>query len=243
MAQVKSNKAQEWRWEYYWNEPVDNLYKFHIKLMQEIYNNYSGSMKKPGEENFMSTSEFAKIWEDANLQNDRFANRDVNVCFNLAMQTRVDELSSDKHLKMSFVEFLEAVARAANYLSYPPPTQSIRDAYKRTATQKQEDLEENKYDSEEDEEVEISKEELMKQPLNKKIENILPHLLTHCTKRLFRKKWTWPVKNPKYGLYEDIKNFSEEKNEVKSMMTKGLNKLIFAKLDIKGILKKKQLGL
>lgn len=38
------------------------------------------------------------------------------------MQTREDELTSDRHLKMSFIEFLEGVARAASYLSLPPPT-------------------------------------------------------------------------------------------------------------------------
>lgn len=175
----KIEKAQEWRWRKYWNEAVDNLYKFHMKLLQEVYNNYSGGLKKPGEENYMAASEFQKIWEDSNLQNERFANRDINVCFNLAMQTRVDEINSDKHLKMSFIEFLEALARAANYLSYPPPSQAVRDAYKNTGTKKPSELEEVKGEPEDEEEMEMTLDEMIDQPLNKKIENILPYLLVH----------------------------------------------------------------
>ena len=101
-----------------------------MKLFQEVYSTYSGAYKKPGEENFMSPIEFESIWIDSKLQNERFANRDVMVCYNLAMQTRVDEVSQEKHLKMNFTEFLEALARGSNYLSYPPPTSEIRNAYK-----------------------------------------------------------------------------------------------------------------
>ena len=76
---MKIEKAQDFRWNKYWNEQVDNLYKFHMKLLQEVYSNYSGSLKKPGEENYMAPSEFERIWVDSNLQNERFANRDINV--------------------------------------------------------------------------------------------------------------------------------------------------------------------
>ena len=156
------------------------------------------------------------------------------------MQTRVDELSSDKHLKMSFIEFLEALARAANYLSYPPPTQAVKDAYKRVDTKKPEALEEAKNEAEDDEEVEMTIEEMINQPLHKKIENIFPYLLANCTKRVFRKRWVWPIKTPKYGLYEDVKSPVSDTKEVKSAMTLGLNKLIFSKMNIQELLRKKK---
>lgn len=234
-------KAQDFRWSKYWNEQVDNLYKFHIKLLQEIYNNYSGQYKKPGEENFMSSAEFETIWEHSKLQNERFANRDINVCFNLAMQTRVDEYNSDKHLKMQFVEFLEALARAANYLSYPPSSTEIKEAYKSTTTQNLQDFNIIKEGEEVENDFEMSPEELTNQPLYRKIEHILPNLLLHCTNRNFRKKWTWPIKNPKYNLYEDYRPTPETSSELKSAFASGINKLIFSKMNLKEILLKKKL--
>lgn len=60
------------------------------------------------------------------------------------MQTRVDEINSDRHLKMSFIEFLEAVARAADYLSFPPPTQVVKDLYKKMINTKESEQEEIK---------------------------------------------------------------------------------------------------
>ena len=185
---LKTGKSQDFRWNRYWNEAWDNLYKFHLKLLQEIYDRHSGAFKKPGEESYMAPSEFESIWLRSNLLNDRFANRDILVCFNLAMQTRVDEVNSDKHLKMAFVEFLEAVARAADYLSFPPPTQIIKDMYKKMWKTKQEDVEEDKKEvGEVEEDVEMSEEELIHQPISKKIENILPYLLIHWTSQSFKK--------------------------------------------------------
>ena len=40
--------------------------------------------------------------------------RDVPVIFYQSMMTRVDELSEESHINMSFVEFLEAIARIAD---------------------------------------------------------------------------------------------------------------------------------
>ena len=242
---VKIVKAQDFRWENYWNEPVDNLLKFHVKLLQEIYNGYSGKFKKPGEENFMAPAEFEKIFNDSGLQNERFANRDINVCFNLAMQTRVDEYTADKHLKMSFIEFLEAISRAADYLSYPPPSYESKFGYMKKLSLKEKfNAEENKEEAEGDEEIEMTEEELISQPLSKKIENILPILLMFCTKRIFKKKWIWPTKNPKYGLYEEPRTAQAPKNmtELKKTMTIGLNKLIFNKMNFKELLEKKRNG-
>ena len=163
------------------------------------------------------------------------------------MQTRVDEYSSDKHLKMSFVEFLEALARAANYLSYPPPTYETKYAYQKKEVfqkNKKEESKEEKDEEEYDEDIVLSKEEQINQPLNKKIENILPYLLVHCTKRVFKKKWSWPIKNPKYGLYEEQKSIPVPRNkeELKETMKIGINKLIFSKVNIQDLLAKKRRG-
>ena len=95
-------------------------------------------------------------------------------------------------------------------------------------------------DLEDIEDFEMSTEELIKQPLNKKIENILPYILLHWTNRNFKKKWEWPIKNPKYGLYEDPPEPSN--SELSSKIQKGIKNILFSKLKIKEIVadKKKQ---
>lgn len=79
ISSTKIGKSQDFRWNRYWNEACDNLYKFHLKLLQEVYDKHSGALKKPGEENYMAPSEFEQIWLKSNLQNTKFANRDILV--------------------------------------------------------------------------------------------------------------------------------------------------------------------
>lgn len=42
------------------------------------------------------------------------------MCFNQAMYTYVDEVNEDKHLRMGFLEFLEAFARICDKASHSP---------------------------------------------------------------------------------------------------------------------------
>lgn len=47
-----------------------------MHLFKEVYANFSGSVTKPGEENYMSPGEFEKIFITSGLINSNFANRD-----------------------------------------------------------------------------------------------------------------------------------------------------------------------
>lgn len=40
--------------------------------------------------------------------------------FNVSMMTQVDEISNDKHIRMSEIEFMEAIVRVANVLDKYP---------------------------------------------------------------------------------------------------------------------------
>ena len=122
-------KAQDYRDKIYWNEYTDNLFIFHSRLFEEIYQTYSGSQVRPGEENFMHVSEFEKIFIDAKLQNPRFTNKDINFWYMQSIQAQIDETKSWRHLQMSYIEFLEAIARMADILSYPPPTDKFKNEY------------------------------------------------------------------------------------------------------------------
>lgn len=45
---------------------------------------------------------------------DTFGSKDIGPLFIISMQTRVDEMNSEKHFKMGLTEFVEALARVAD---------------------------------------------------------------------------------------------------------------------------------
>lgn len=69
---------------------------------------------------FMANDEFEKMMSDAGLMDGNFGSRDAVTVFNLSMMTQVNELDYDRHLQGSYLEFLEAMARAADKISMPP---------------------------------------------------------------------------------------------------------------------------
>jgi len=86
---------------------------------------------------------------DAELLDDTFGSREVGIHFNLAMMTQVNELESDRHLKMSFTEFIDLFGRVADKLELgarvveedggetAPELQAIENEGERTLMEKQ----------------------------------------------------------------------------------------------------------
>jgi hypothetical protein len=68
----------------------------------------------------MTDDEFKKILTESKCISENFVERDVYFCFYEAMMTQIDEIDSERHVRMIFVEFLEAIARAAHKMSLPP---------------------------------------------------------------------------------------------------------------------------
>jgi len=61
----------------------------------------------------------------------------VSLQFNLAMMTNIEELVSDKHLCMTFNEFVEAIGRVAAQLEVPHPLEDdVSDDVELTAEQR-----------------------------------------------------------------------------------------------------------
>jgi len=50
----------------------------------------------------------------AQLLNEHFGNREAGPLWNMSMMTNINEVASEKHLNMTFVEFLEAIGRVAD---------------------------------------------------------------------------------------------------------------------------------
>lgn len=115
--------SQKWREQVYWNEQCDLVYKTYKAVLEAVYKKYSVKRVKPGQKPFMCLEEVNDICKAALLYSDEnFVERDAFIAFNLSMMTQVDELNSDRIFQMSFVEFLEAVARIAEKYSPQPLT-------------------------------------------------------------------------------------------------------------------------
>ena len=56
---------------------------------------------------------------DSNVIGDTFTFKEIYPLWNLSMMTQKDEINSDRHLNMTFVEFVEAICRVADKLSIP----------------------------------------------------------------------------------------------------------------------------
>ena len=73
-----------------------------------------GKMATPGEKKYMSIAEFEQLISQADIFSENLNSSQVTLCYNLAMQSRVDEINEDRHLNMEFTEFIEALARVAD---------------------------------------------------------------------------------------------------------------------------------
>lgn len=120
--------SNRWRWDYYICEEVDLVYKAHKPILDNIWTRFSVRLKKPGQKNFMCLEEFSDICTNSGLINEFFVAREIDVCYNLAMMTQVDELNNDRFREMTFVEFLEALGRACGEASMAPIGESLTEA-------------------------------------------------------------------------------------------------------------------
>ena len=68
----------------------------------------------------MSLDEFKDLCLKAELLQTPNPERDVELCFGAAMMVNVDEYYSKKHVEMTFVEFLEALARVSTFREIMP---------------------------------------------------------------------------------------------------------------------------
>ena len=112
MPVMKEYKTEIWRNQEYFTEEVDLVLKANKEIFINVFKKFSGKNTLPGKKAFMSLVEFRQLCTDVGLVGENFATREIDVCFNQAMMTQVDELFFMKHLEMGFGEFLEAICRA-----------------------------------------------------------------------------------------------------------------------------------
>ena len=64
-------------------------------------------------------NEFVDLVVVTGCVDDSFGSRDIGTLYNLSVMTQVDEIHSDRHLQMRFVEFVEAICRVADKVITP----------------------------------------------------------------------------------------------------------------------------
>lgn len=95
-----------WRWARYYLQEVDELFAEHMATLQQVYGAYCTGIA--GRVTFMNPEDFEKLCYVLHLTES------PKVChwaFRTSMMTQVDEFNSQRHLQMSFIEFLEAFSR------------------------------------------------------------------------------------------------------------------------------------
>ena len=161
MEIMKKYDYKAWRFQEYLTEEVDLVYKAHKIILDFIFKRYSGRKALPGQKPFMSLEEFRELCKDAKFENEKCGLRDIDLSFALAMMVQVDEVYKKRHIEMSFVEFLEALARVCN----------CSDNMK-------------KYPRNEKDEIKELYQSNPERKLHEKIEDNMPNLLKLCSQTL-----------------------------------------------------------
>jgi NLR family CARD domain-containing protein 3 len=111
---LKSYDNRVFRSQVYMTEDTDYFLKTHKVIFDSLFKKYSGKKGTPGQKPFMSLEEFQTLCNDAGIVSESFTTREIDVCYSQAMMTQIDILFKKRHLEMSYVEFLEAICRAAH---------------------------------------------------------------------------------------------------------------------------------
>ncbi|CAK90105.1 unnamed protein product (macronuclear) [Paramecium tetraurelia] len=171
MSQFDSHK---WRAERYFVEQCDDVCKKYKWVFDYVYMRNSSRKVKPGQAPFMCLDELKDICNRANLYDENFVERDVNLAFNLSTLTQIDELESDRLFQMQWIEFMEAIAR-------------IADKYSPIAIGKKE-------------EKEWTYELRSQQPLYYKLEAFMVHLINTLVDEETKKNW----KQPTISMFDEV---------------------------------------
>jgi hypothetical protein len=96
-----------------YTESVDLVIQKYMQTLKDIYTKYSGREAMGGEQKYMALSEFVDLVTSTQVIDENFGVRELNVIFNLSMNPQIDEIRSERHCKMQFHEFVEAICRVA----------------------------------------------------------------------------------------------------------------------------------
>ena len=114
--------CHKWRLDNLWNNECDDVLIKYNSILKKLFDKYSGKYTKPSKLKFVSIDEFITMVSDSGALRYEVGHGSsmIGSQFNLAMMTHVDEITKDNHIKMFFIEFLEAVCRVAHKIKIFP---------------------------------------------------------------------------------------------------------------------------
>ena len=107
---MKKYDISKWKWQRLYNEDCDTALTAKINLLQGLYNTYATRSITAAEKIFLTCDEFLQFCSDTDQFTAVFTARQATMCFHLAMLHQINEVDSNKHMRMSFFEFIEAFA-------------------------------------------------------------------------------------------------------------------------------------
>ena len=117
--------SDQWRKERYLNEKTDQVYTTHLDTLHVCYARYSGKYAQGGEKPWMSLEEFIQCCKVLGLTAPAFTSHLYSLCYQLSLMTHKDLARSKREYQMSFVEFLEGIARVADFKDLEEPEEAM----------------------------------------------------------------------------------------------------------------------
>ncbi|CAD8178786.1 unnamed protein product [Paramecium pentaurelia] len=112
------DNQQKWREERLWTKECGNLIYIKQGFIQKLHD-YAASIKNKKwsfKLKWIALTEFLDFCNQMGFQSF-LSETQLKIIYNFSMQTHQDELTQDRHLRMSTVEFTEALARIAEFIS------------------------------------------------------------------------------------------------------------------------------
>ena len=101
-------------------EEMDNLYCKHLKTLKALYSRYRLPQAGKIRSTQLPLDGWMQLFRDVELfDGEHFTQRDAKICFMLARMTAVDEMNTRKNETLTFVDFLDALGRAAEIINLP----------------------------------------------------------------------------------------------------------------------------
>ena len=115
-----------WRYQRYFTENMEIVYRTYMPVFQQLYNKYKEA-EVGNKTAYITTDGFRDVCNDLGILSNKVAKKQSYKYFHRSMQPQVDEITNARHMKMSFMEFLEALARAIDFCKQLPILTSVHE--------------------------------------------------------------------------------------------------------------------
>eukprot|EP00929_Paragymnodinium_shiwhaense_P003899 TRINITY_DN104613_c0_g1_i1.p1 TRINITY_DN104613_c0_g1~~TRINITY_DN104613_c0_g1_i1.p1 ORF type:complete len:1184 (-),score=215.60 TRINITY_DN104613_c0_g1_i1:81-3632(-) len=118
---MKNNfKCLQWRSDVLQTEDVDQVFRKHMKLVEQIFTGYSQEASDPSAQRYLRPVDWFSLLDQLHVlpcsrtpstMQERMNSWDRAWLWQVSISSFADELTSSRHLQLVFVDFLEALAR------------------------------------------------------------------------------------------------------------------------------------